>query len=124
MKMIPFCYSVKSFFSLLFFLIFFLACSQHAYHFRKSAQGSYRLADSDQQFTIDVTGSIAGTPETRLLFFQALSDHDAIYIQRKNNTNSYIALRLDGKKLYYAEGKDHPQKVSFDNLILFAHKIS
>jgi len=101
----------------------FMSCSEHAYHFRKAAQGTYQLIDSNKTFTIDTTGSIAGTPETQLLFYQALSDTDAIYIQRKDHTNSYLALRLDVNHLYYAEGKNHPKKVSFDNLILFAYKI-
>ncbi|MGL4367421.1 MAG: hypothetical protein ACRCTQ_03980 [Brevinemataceae bacterium] len=102
----------------------FSSCSDLTYLFWQNAQGIYQLINSTQTFSIDTSGNMAGTPDTQFMFYQAKSCTEAIYMHRQNMKNTYVSIRIDVTNLYHGEVQNNPEAVSFNNMTLFAIKIS
>lgn len=106
-------------------LSIFSSCQDITYLFRQKARGTYELlSDPSVQFSIDSTGSMAGTPETQIFFYQGISDTEAIYTKKSNGTKYYVPIKLDNIILYYNTPNKSSHNVSFENMIPFAKKIS
>lgn len=105
--------------------LFLTSCSSSAHLFRENAQGTYELlSDPSVHFSIDSTGSMAGTPETQMFFFQGVSESEAIYTKKSGGTKYYVPIRLDGVILYYNTPNKSSHNVSFKNMTPYARKIS
>lgn len=106
-------------------LLFLTSCSGSAHLFRENAKGTYELlSDPSVHFSIDNTGSMAGTPETQMFFYQGISDTEAIYTKKSDGTKYYVPIKLDGIILYYNTPQKSSHNVSFENMLPYAKKIS
>ena len=105
--------------------LFLTSCNGSAYLFRQNAQGTYELlSDPSVQFSIDTSGSMAGTPETQMFFHQGISESEAIYMKKSDGTKYYVPIKLDGVILYYNTPQKSTHNVSFENMTPYAKKIS
>ena len=105
--------------------LFLTSCNESAYLFRQNAQGTYELlSDPSVQFSIDNTGSMAGTPETQMFFHQGISETEAIYTKKSGGTKYYVPIKLDGIILYHNTPQKSSHNVSFKNMTHYARKIS
>lgn len=99
------------------------SCSSDAIVFRKNAVGTYKSVNENVTFSIDDSGDIAGAPNAMFIFYQALSDYDAVYVQRINFKSYYLLFRIDGKQLYKGSLVSRPQDIDFKTLKLYAVRI-
>ena len=105
--------------------LFLTSCSGAAHLFRQNAQGTYQLlSDPSVQFSIDTTGSMAGTPETQMFFYQGISESEAIYTKKVDRVKHYVPIKIDGLTLYYNTPQKSSHSVSFNNMVPYAKKIS
>ena len=105
--------------------LFLTSCSGAAHLFRQNAQGTYELlSDPSVKFSIDTTGSMAGTPETQMFFYQGISETEAIYTKKVDRVKHYVPIKIDGITLYYNTPQKSSHNVSFNNMIPYAKKIS
>lgn len=99
------------------------SCTSDAIVFRKNAVGTYKIISEETTFSIDDSGDIAGAPNAMFIFYQALSDYDAIYVQRINFKSYYLLFRIDGNQLYKGTLVSKPQDIDFKTLKLYAVRI-
>ena len=105
--------------------LFLISCSGSAHLFRQNAKGNYELlSDPSVKFSIDDTGSMAGTPETQMFFYQGISETEAIYTKKSDSTKYYVPIKLDGIILYYNTPQKSSHNISFKNMTHYAKKIS
>lgn len=99
------------------------SCTSDAVLFRKNAAGTYKIVGEETTFSIDDSGDIAGAPNVMFIFYQALSDHDAVYVQRIDFKSYYLPFRIDGDQLYKGNLASKPQNTDFKTLKLYAVRI-
>lgn len=99
------------------------SCASNAIIFRKNAVGTYKIVGEETTFSIDDSGDIAGAPDVMLIFYQALSDHDAVYVQRIDFKSYYLPIRIDADQLYKGDLASKPQNTDFKTLKLYAVRI-
>ncbi len=115
----------KSLLSSIILFLFLISCSNYTYLFRQNAKGTYELlSDPSIKFSIDSTGSMAGTPETQMFFYQGISETEAIYTKKSDGTKYYVPIKLDNNILYYNTPNKSSHNVSFENMTPYAKKTS